>query len=131
MVSDPIADMLTRIRNAIHAERELVEIPFSKLKMSLAQILEKEGYVSSASLVKDGNKGKILVTLRYTDKKESVLMNLKRVSKPGRRVYVGYEEIKPVLGGMGLCVISTSKGLMTDKQAKESKVGGEILCTIW
>lgn len=133
MMTDPIADMLTRIRNAIHAKREVVEVPFSKLKMGMVKLLEREGYLQTSSVVEDGNRGKILITLRYTPgkEKESVINFVRRISKPGRRVYVGYSEIKPILNGMGVAVLSTSKGLLTDKQAKEAKIGGEILFTIW
>ncbi len=131
MMTDSISDFLTRIRNGLHARHEVVEIPYSKLKLAIAKILEQEGYVRSASSVTDSRGGKILVTLRYTSKREPVITELKRVSKPGRRVYLGYEKIKPVLSGMGLSIVSTSKGIMTDKQAKESKMGGELLCTVW
>lgn len=131
MITDPIADMLTRIRNALHAAREVVELPHSKLKEEVAKILEREGYIHSSSVVQNGGKGKILVTLRYTSQKEPIITHLRRVSKPGRRVYVAYQEIKPVMGGMGVSILSTSKGLLTDKQAKELKVGGEVLCTVW
>ena len=131
MMTDPVADMLTRIRNAIHAKREVVEVPFSKLKMGLVKLLEREGYLHTSSVAEDGKRGKILITLRYTQTKEPVINQVRRVSKPGRRVYVGYSEIKPVLGGMGTAILSTSKGLLTDKQAKEAKIGGELLCTIW
>jgi len=131
MMTDPIADMLTRIRNAIHAKRELVEVPFSKLKLEVVKLLEQEGYLQTSSVVEAGHRGKILITLRYTRERDPVINHLHRVSKPGRRVYVGYTEIKPVLGGMGTAILSTSKGLLTDKQAKEAKIGGELLCTIW
>jgi small subunit ribosomal protein S8 len=131
MMTDPVSDMLTRIRNAIHAKREVVEVPFSKLKMGLVKLLEREGYLQTSSVAEDGRRGKILITLRYTQQKEPVINQVRRVSKPGRRVYVGYSEIKPVLGGMGTAILSTSKGLLTDKQAKEAKIGGELLCTIW
>ena len=131
MINDPIADMLTRIRNGMRAQKEVVEVPFSKLKMEVLKILQSEGYVRSAEEVTDGKKAKILVTLRYAGKKEPVITDLKRVSKPGRRVFVGYEDIRPVFGGLGLAVLSTSKGLMSDKKARENKVGGELLFTVW
>ncbi len=131
MITDPIADMLTRVRNAIHAKKERVEVPYSKLKHELCKILEKEGYVRGSDLVWDGNKGKLSLTLRYSASREPVLTSLRRISKPGRRVYVASEKIKSVLGGMGVAVLSTSKGLMTDKQAKEAKLGGEVLCHLW
>ncbi len=131
MNTDPIADMLTRIRNAIHAQKEIVEIPFSQLKMKLAQILQENGYIRALNLIEDGKKKKISLILKYANSKAPSLITLNRISKPGRRVYVGYEDLKPVLGGMGLSVISTSKGLLTDRQAKEMKAGGELLCEIW
>ncbi len=131
MMTDPISDLLTRIRNAISAEREIVEIPYSKMKLELVKVLEREGYIRSHTVAQDGSVGKVLVTLKYTPKKKAVISYLQRVSKPGRRVYRGYQKIKPVLGGMGISVLSTSQGLMTDKQAKEAKIGGEWLCSIW
>jgi len=131
MINDPISDMLTRIRNGMRAQKEVVEVPFSKLKIAVLKILQSEGYLRAAEEVTDGKKSKILVTLRYVGKKDPVITDLKRVSKPGRRVFVGYEEIRPVFGGLGLAVLSTSKGLMSDKMARENKVGGELLFTIW
>jgi small subunit ribosomal protein S8 len=131
MMTDPIADMLTRIRNAIQSQKEMVEVPFSKVKLGILKILQQEGYVRSAQVAMDGQKGKIQVALRYGSKKEPVITDLNRVSRPGRRVFVGYNDIKPVFGGLGVSVLSTSKGLMTDKQAKESKMGGELLFTVW
>ena len=132
MITDPISDMLTRIRNGIHGGKEVVEIPSSKLKVAVLKILKKEGFIASLDAISDNNqKNKILVTLRYGAKKEPMITSLKRVSRPGKRVYLSYKEIKPVLGGMGISVLSTSKGLMTDSEAKENKLGGEILCTIW
>ncbi len=131
MMTDPIADMLTRIRNGIHAKKEVVEIPFSKLRLGILKILKKEGYVGSITETSDQSKSKILVTLRYDSQKEPVITSLQRVSRPGRRVYVSYQDVKPVLGGMGLSVLSTSKGLMSNGEAKENKIGGELLCTVW
>lgn len=131
MMTDPISDMLTRIRNGIHAHKEVVEVPYSKIKLSVLKILEEEGYVRSVNLVSQGPSSKILVNLKYTSERESVISNLDRVSKPGRRVYLGYKEFKPVLSGMGVLVLSTSRGLMSDKKAKEHKVGGEVLCSVW
>jgi len=131
MMTDPIADMLTRIRNGIHAKKEVVEIPFSKLRLGILKILKKEGYIGSITETSDQSKSKILVTLRYDSQKEPVITSLQRVSRPGRRVYVSYQDVKPVLGGMGLSVLSTSKGLMSNGEAKENKIGGELLCTVW
>ncbi len=130
-MTDPIADMLTRIRNGIHAKKEVVEIPFSKLRLGILKILKKEGYVGSITETSDKSKSKILVTLRYDSQKEPVITSLQRVSRPGRRVYVNYQDVKPVLGGMGLSILSTSKGLMSNGDAKENKIGGELLCTVW
>lgn len=131
MMTDPISDMLTRIRNGIHAKKEVVEIPFSKLRLGILKILKKEGYVGSITETSDQSKSKILVTLRYDAQKQPVITSLQRVSRPGRRVYVSYQDVKPVLGGMGLSVLSTSKGLMSNGEAKENKIGGELLCTVW
>lgn len=131
MMTDPISDMLTRIRNGIHAHKDVVEVPYSKIKLSVLKILEEEGYVRSVNLVSQGPSSKILVNLKYTSERESVISNLDRVSKPGRRIYLGYKEFKPVLSGMGVLVLSTSRGLMSDKKAKEHKVGGEVLCSVW
>lgn len=131
MLTDPIADMLTRIRNALQSRHEVVEVPFSKIKLEILKILEKEGYVRKSDLISDGSKSKILVQLKYQINQEPVISSLHKVSRPGRRVYVGCEEIRPVFGGYGLSVLSTSKGVLSDKQAKEAKVGGELLCTVW
>ncbi len=131
MMTDPISDMLTRIRNGIHAKKEVVEIPFSKLRLGILKILKKEGYIGSITETSDQSKSKILVTLRYDAQKQPVITSLERVSRPGRRVYVSYQDVKPVLGGMGLSVLSTSKGLMSNGEAKENKIGGELLCTVW
>lgn len=131
MMTDPISDMLTRLRNGLHAKQDVVEIPSSKLKLAVLKLLEQEGYIRTFTTVEDKKQGKILVTLRYTSERDPVITEMKRISRPGRRVYVSYREIKPVLGGLGLTVLSTSRGLMTDKEAREAKVGGEILCTVW
>lgn len=131
MMTDPISDMLTRIRNGIHARKEVVEVPFSKIKLGVLKILEEEGYVRTVNLVSQGPNSKILVTLRYNPNRDPAISTLDRVSKPGRRIYLGYREIKPVLSGLGILVLSTSKGLMSDKKAKEQKLGGEVLCSVW
>lgn len=130
-MTDPIADMLTRIRNAVRARHEVVEIPASKMKISVAQLLKDEGFIKDFHVVDFKNQGKILVNLKYRGKNQSVIMGLRRLSKPGRRVYVGYEKIQPVLNGLGVAILSTPKGVLTDKKARELKVGGELLLSIW
>ncbi len=131
-MSDPIADMLTRIRNANTAKHDTVDVPASKMKISIAEILLKEGYIKNFELVDvDGFKS-IHITLKYgADKKEKVISGLKRISKPGLRVYANTEELPSVLGGFGIAIISTNKGVMTDKQARKENVGGEVLAFIW
>lgn len=129
-MTDPIADMLTRIRNAITAKHETVEIPASNMKKAIAEILLNEGYVQDVKIVEDGLAGKILITLKYADKR-SVITGLKRVSKPGLRTYSGVENMPKVIGGLGTVIVSTSKGIMTGKQAKAANVGGEVLCYVW
>ena len=130
LVNDPIADMLTRIRNALVARHEDVMIPASNIKKSIAQILLDEGYIKSVENVDDGMQGQIKITLKYVDK-ESVIKGLKRISKPGLRVYAKSEEIPKLLGGLGIAIISTSKGVMVDKAARAAKIGGEVLAYIW
>ena len=131
-MSDPIAEMLTRIRNANTAKHDTVDVPASKMKISIAEILLKEGYIKNFELVDvDGFKS-IHITLKYgADKKEKVISGLKRISKPGLRVYANTEELPSVLGGFGIAIISTNKGVMTDKQARKENVGGEVLAFIW
>ena len=129
-MTDPIADMLTRIRNAITAKKETVEIPASNMKKAIADILLSEGYVKDVKIVEDGYNGKIAITLKYSDKK-SVITGLKRISKPGLRTYSGVEDMPKVLNGLGTVILSTNKGVMTDKQAKAAGVGGEVLCYVW
>ena len=130
-MTDPIADMLTRIRNALMSKHDSVEIPASNMKKEIAKILVNEGYVSNAEVVEDGVQGKIVVKLKYGPKKEKVISGLKRISKPGLRVYAGADEIPKVLGGLGIAILSTSKGIMTDKQARSTGNGGEVLAYIW
>ena len=131
-MSDPIADMLTRIRNANTAKHEKVNVPASKMKISIADILLKEGYIKSYEVVDAGPAKDIVITLKYgKDKNEKILTGLKRISKPGLRVYANSEELPKVLGGLGIAIISTSKGLMTDKEARKNGVGGEVLAYIW
>ena len=131
-MSDPIADMLTRIRNANTAKHDTVDVPASKMKIAIAEILLKEGYIKKFDIVEvDGFKS-IHITLKYgADKNEKVISGLKRISKPGLRVYAGAEELPKVLGGFGIAIISTNKGVMTDKQARKENVGGEVLAFVW
>lgn len=131
VTTDPIADLLTRIRNAQTARHDTVLIPSSKMKKAIADILLAEGYVKSSETVTVEGHSNILITLKYGAKYEKVLTNLKRISKPGLRVYCGYEDLPKVLGGLGVAIISTSKGIMTDKQARNSKLGGEVLAYVW
>ncbi|MDE7010414.1 MAG: 30S ribosomal protein S8 [Oscillospiraceae bacterium] len=130
-ITDPIADMLTRIRNANSAKHETVDVPASNMKKSIAQILLDEGYIKSFQLVDDGTQGVIRITLKYSAGKERVISGLRRVSKPGLRVYAGADELPRVLRGLGIAIISTSKGVMTDKAARAAHVGGEVLAFIW
>lgn len=129
-MTDPIADMLTRIRNAIMVNKDTVEVPSSNMKKAIADILLNEGYISDVQLVEDGFSGILKITLKYAGKK-SVINGLKRVSKPGLRTYAGVDDMPKVLNGLGIAVLSTNKGIMTDKQAKAANVGGEVLCYIW
>ena len=130
-MTDPIADMLTRIRNALTVKHETVEIPASNIKKSIANILLSEGYVKSVEIVDDGLSGKIVIGLKYAEGNKSVISGLKRVSKPGLRKYTGADNMPKVLGGLGTAIVSTSKGIMTDKQEKAANVGGEMLCFVW
>ena len=131
LCNDPIADMLTRIRNALIARHDTVTRPASNMKKSIAQILLDEGYVKSVDYIDDGLQGQIKIVLKYAQGKESVIKGLKRISKPGLRVYAKNEEIPKVLGGLGIAIISTSKGVMADKEARKAGVGGEVLAYIW
>ena len=131
-MSDPIADMLTRIRNANTAKHDTVDIPASKMKVAIAEILLSEGYISKTNIVKVGNFDVIRVTLKYgADKNEKVITGLKRISKPGLRVYANKEELPRVLGGLGTAIISTNQGVITDKEARKQNVGGEVLAFVW
>ena len=130
-MTDPIADMLTRIRNALMVKKETVEIPASNMKRSIAKILLDEGYVKNVEEVEDGFNGKLVVTLKYTDDHRSVISGLERVSKPGLRSYSGAQTMPKVLGGFGIAIVSTNKGVMTDKQATKANVGGEVLCYVY
>ena len=130
-ITDPVADMLTRIRNANSAKHETVDVPASNLKKAIAQILVDEGYIKSFQIVEDGTQGVIRITLKYLAGKEKVITGLRRVSKPGLRVYAGADELPRVLKGLGIAIISTSKGVMTDKAARANHVGGEVLAFVW
>lgn len=130
-ITDPIADMLTRIRNAGSARHETVDIPNSKMKKAIAEILLEEGYIKSFQLIDNGTQGIIRVTLKYLPGKEKAIQGLRRVSKPGLRVYAGADELPQVLRGLGIAIISTSKGIMTDKKARAQHVGGEVLAFVW
>ena len=130
-ITDPIADMLTRIRNAGSARHETVDVPNSKMKKAIAEILLEEGYIKSFQLIDDGTQGGIRITLKYLPGKEKAIQGLRRVSKPGLRVYAGADELPQVLRGLGIAIISTSKGIMTDKKARAQHVGGEVLAFVW
>ena len=130
-ITDPVADMLTRIRNAATAKHETVDVPASNMKKSIAQILLDEGYIKAFQVVEDGTQGVIRITLKYNAGKEKVISGLRRVSKPGLRVYVGADELPRVLRGLGIAIVSTSKGVMTDKAARANHVGGEVLAFVW
>jgi len=129
-ITDPIADMLTRIRNANAQRHETVDVPSSKLKKSIAEILLNEGYIKSFEEIEDNSQGIIRITLKYVNK-QKVISGLKRISKPGLRVYANKEELPQVLGGLGIALISTSKGIMTDKKARQEGIGGEVLAYVW
>lgn len=130
-MSDPIADMLTRIRNAAKARFNSVDIPGSKLKNELARIMKDEGFIRNYKFVKDGKQGILRIYLKYGPDRESVIYGLERISKPSRRVYVKGKNVKPVMNGMGVAILSTSRGIMSDKKARSENVGGEIICNIW
>ena len=129
--SDVIADMLTRIRNANDAKHATVDIPASNMKKAIADILVEEGYVKSYQIIEDGKQGTIRVTLKYEGNKQKVLRGIRRVSKPGLRIYAGFQDMPKVMNGLGLAIVSTSKGIMTDKKARQMKVGGEVLAFVW
>lgn len=131
MSTDPIADMLTRIRNGIAARHEWVLVPASKMKIALAKILQEEGYIARFEVTKDKPQPVIRIWLKYTDDKEPVLTGLKRVSKPGCRIYAKADKIPQVLSGMGVAILSTSRGVITDQEARQLRIGGEVLCYIW
>ncbi len=129
---DSISDMLTRIRNAMHSKQRQVEIPYSKLKYEIARVLMQEGYISNfQEMGNEGVKKKILVQLKYSEDGKPIIYGLKRISKPSRRVYVKCDELPKVIGGMGVTILSTPKGILTDREARNEQVGGEVLCQVW
>ena len=130
-ITDPIADMLTRIRNANNARHTTVDIPASNMKKAIAEILNNEGYIKGYQIIEDGKQGVIRVTLKYTSNKEKVISGIKRISKPGLRMYAPADELPRVLKGLGIAIISTSKGIMTDKEARKLHIGGEVLAFVW
>ncbi|MCI7129178.1 MAG: 30S ribosomal protein S8 [Lachnospiraceae bacterium] len=131
-MSDPIADMLTRIRNANTAKHDTVDIPSSKIKVAIADILVDEGYIAKYDIIDEGSYKTMRVTLKYgADKNEKIITGIKRISKPGLRVYAGKDEIPSVLGGLGIAILSTNKGILTDKEARKAQVGGEVLAFVW
>ena len=130
-ITDPIADMLTRIRNANSAKHDTVDIPASNMKKAIAQILVDEGYIKNYKVIEDGKQGVIRVTLKYGEGKSQVITGLRRVSKPGLRIYAGKDELPTVLGGLGIAILSTNQGVITDKEARKLQVGGEVLAFVW
>ena len=130
-VTDPLADMLTRIRNANMARHSKVDIPASKMKISVAKIFKAEGYIKNYKLIKDRKDGILRIYLKYDESNEGVIIGLKRLSKPGRRIYVRKEDIPLVLSGMGISILSTSKGVLADREARKLSIGGELLCSVW
>ena len=130
-MTDPIADMLTRVRNALAANKEKVEIPSSNMKKAIAKIMLDEGYISAVDYEEDGYNGKLVISLKYVGKKKPVINGLKRVSRPGLRVYSDVDTMPKVMDGLGIAILSTNKGIMTGKQAKAQNVGGEVLCYVW
>ncbi|GMV94933.1 MAG: 30S ribosomal protein S8 [Candidatus Hydrogenedentota bacterium] len=130
-MSDPIADLITRMRNGMSARHDRVDVPASRLKAQICAVLQQEGYIAGYKLVEDDKQGILQVSLRYLENQQPVVHGMRRVSKPSLRVYVGSGDIKPVRSGLGISIVSTSKGVMTGKQARASKVGGEVLCEVW
>lgn len=131
MMTDPIADMLTRIRNGVRIKAEKVDIPASRMKVEIAKIMKEEGFIKSYKIIKDKKQGILRVALKYAVDNEPLITGLKRISKPGRRVYVGKENIPSVIGGVGVAVLTTPRGILTDKSCRREGVGGEVLCYIW
>ena len=131
MLTDPIADMLIRIKNAITVKNDKVDIPASRMKIEIAKILKEEGFIKSYKIIKDKKQGVVRINLKYTPDGDPAITDLKRVSKPGRRVYVGKEEIPRVLGGLGIAILTTSSGILTDKECRQRGIGGEVICYVW
>lgn len=131
MLTDPIADMLTRMRNALMIKSEKVDIPASRMKLEIAKILKEEGFIRAYKILKDKKQGILRITLKYSPDEEALISGLKRISKPGRRVYVNAELVPTVMGGVGISILTTSKGILTGKVCRRDKVGGEVLCHIW
>ena len=131
MQTDPIADLLTRVRNACHAKQKKVDIPASQQKIAIVEVWKKFGFVKNYKLYRQEDRGVLRIYLKYADKDRSVIQGIRRVSRPGRRVYRGYSGLPKVLGGLGMAVVSTPKGMLPDHAARENKVGGEVICTIW
>ena len=130
-MTDPVADMITRIRNAHRAKHERVEVPASKLKMGIAKVLKREGFIKNYKLTQDKKQGVLRIYLKYSDENQAVIQGVTRVSKPGKRVYKGYDDIPESKGGFGVLILSTSRGIMSDSDARTKKVGGEVLCEVW
>ncbi|MGC9109003.1 MAG: 30S ribosomal protein S8 [Caldimicrobium sp.] len=131
MMTDPIADMLTRIRNALMARKKSLIVPASKIKLEIVRILKEEGYIEDYKYIDEKPQGKIEIVLKYDENKRPVIAGLRRISKPGRRIYMGYKDLPKVLDGLGIALISTSQGIMTDYEARKRKIGGEVICEIW
>ncbi|MEN2994478.1 MAG: 30S ribosomal protein S8 [Thermodesulfovibrio sp.] len=131
MMTDPISDMLTRIRNAIRVKADKVDIPASRMKIEISKILKEEGFIKSYKIIKDKKQGIIRINLKYTPEGDSVISDLKRISKPGRRVYVSKDEVPYVMGGLGIAILTTSQGVMTDKECRQRGIGGEVICYVW
>jgi len=130
-MTDPIADMLTRIRNALIARHERVDIPSSKVKVSIARILKEEGFIKNYKVLKDNKQGRLRIFLKYNEDSKPVIAGLKRISRPSRRVYMGKDDIPPVLSGLGIGIISTSRGIVSDREARRLQIGGEMMCSVW
>jgi small subunit ribosomal protein S8 len=131
MVSDPIGDFINRIRNAQKARFDKVDIPASRIKANLSRILKEEGYIKNYKFIRDDKQGILRIHLKYGEGREGALAGAKRISRPGRRIYVGHEEIPRIMNGMGISIVSTSKGVMTDREARKERIGGEVLCSLW
>ena len=131
MVSDPIGDFLNRIRNAQKARFDKVDVPASRIKANLGRILKEEGYIKNYKFIRDDKQGILRIHLKYGESREGALAGAKRISRPGRRIYVGHEKIPRVMNGMGISIVSTSRGVMTDREARKERIGGEVLCSLW